>query len=129
MEGSMRARLALCCLAFAMSACATGGASHGSGHDPNAITADEIEGSHEATAYDVVRTLRPNMLITHGVNTFNGSNPGIIVFLNGTQYGTVQSLDRIAAKDVDEIHFYDASEAALRHGTGFPSGVIEVKTK
>ncbi|HEY7893450.1 MAG TPA: hypothetical protein VIC24_00980 [Gemmatimonadaceae bacterium] len=125
----MRARLAVCCLAFALSACATGGASHGSGHDPNAITADEIEASHEATAYDVVRTLRPNMLITHGVSSFNQSDPGIMVFVNGTQFGTIQSLDRIAAKDVDEIHFYSASEASLRHGTGFPDGVIEVKTK
>lgn len=125
----MRARLVVCGLVFALSACATGGASHGSGHDPNTITADEIEASHEATAYDVVRTLRPNMLITHGVATFNQSSPGIIVFVNGTQFGTAQSLDRIAAKDVDEIHFYNASEAALRHGTGFPDGVIEVKTK
>ncbi len=125
----MRARLVACCLAFALSACATGGTHTGAGHDPNAITADEIEGSHEATAYDVVRTLRPNMLVTHGMTSFTQADPGIIVFLNNQQFGPVQSLDRIPAKDVDEIHFYSASEAALRHGTGFPDGVIEVKTK
>ncbi|MGH7649369.1 MAG: hypothetical protein ACREND_14730, partial [Gemmatimonadaceae bacterium] len=72
---------------------------------------------------------RPNMLQTHGQVTFQNSDPGIVVFLNGTQYGPLQSLDRIPAKDIDEIHFYSASEASLRHGTGFPHGVIEVKTK
>lgn len=126
----MRARLVVCGLAIALSACATGGGSHGGpGHDPNAITAEEIEGTHEATAYDVVRTLRPNMLVTHGMTSFTQADPGIIVFVNGAQYGSVQSLDRIPAKDIDEIHFYGASDAALRHGTGFPDGVIEVTTK
>lgn len=126
----MRARLVACCLVAALSACATGGGPHGGGgHDPNAITAEEIESSHEANAYDAVRALRPNMLVTRGQTTFMNSDPGIVVFLNGTQFGNVQSLSRIAAKDIEQIHFYSASEASLRHGTGYPDGVIEVTTK
>ena len=132
----MRARLVVCCLAIGLSACATGGGSHsgsGSSHDrardPNVISADEVESSHESNAYDVVRTLRPNMLQMHGQVTFMNSDPGIVVFLNGTQYGPVESLQRIPAREIEEIHFYSAGDASLRHGTGFPHGVIEVKTK
>jgi hypothetical protein len=127
----MRARLVACAFAVALSACATSGPHHSSaaGHDPNVISADEIESSHETNAYDVIRSLRPNMLQTHGQVTFVNSDPGIVVFLNGSQYGPLQSLDRIPSKDIDEIHFYNASEASLRHGTGFPHGVIEVKTR
>ena len=126
----MRARFVACCLVFALSACATGGGPHsGGGHDPNTITADEVESSHEGNAYDVVRAIRPNMLTTRGQSTFMNSDPGIVVFLNGTQYGDIQSLHRIPARDIDQIHFYSASEASLRHGTGYPEGVIEVTTK
>lgn len=125
----MRARL-VCCLVFALSACATGGGPRGgAGHDPNTITAAEVESSHESNAYDVVRSIRPNMLTTRGQSTFINSDPGIVVFLNGTQYGDVQSLRRINASDIDQIHFYSAAEASVRHGTGYPEGVIEVTTK
>ncbi len=126
----MRARVVVCGLVFALSACATGGGPHGgSGHDPNTITAAEVESSHESNAYDVVRAIRPNMLNTRGQSTFINSDPGIVVFLNGTQYGDIQSLRRINARDIDQIHYYSASEASVRHGTGFPEGVIEVTTK
>ncbi len=126
----MRARAVVCGLVFALSACATAGGPHsGGGHDPNAITAEEVDGSHESNAYDVVRALRPNMLTRHGQSTILGSDPGIVVFVNGTQYGDVQSLRRIPSKDIDQIHFYSASEASMRHGTGYPDGVIEVTMK
>ena len=126
----MRARSVVCCLAFTLAACATGGTPHAGGsHDPNSITAEEVENSHEANAYDVVRALRPNMLVSRGHTTFMNSDPGIVVFLNGTQFGDLQSLRRITAKDIEQIHFYSASESSLRHGTGYPSGVIEVTTK
>ncbi|MGH7646725.1 MAG: hypothetical protein ACREND_01295, partial [Gemmatimonadaceae bacterium] len=74
----MRARLVACCLAVALSACATSGPHHssGAGHDLNSISADEIESSHETNAYDVIRALRPNMLQTHGQVTFQNSDPG-----------------------------------------------------
>ncbi|HSC33594.1 MAG TPA: hypothetical protein VLD17_17875 [Gemmatimonadaceae bacterium] len=126
----MRARVVAFSLVLALAACATARGPHtGGGRDANLITAAEIENSHETDAYDAVRNLRPNMLVTHGQTTFNNSDPGIIVFLNGSQFGTVESLHRIAASDVDEIRFYSAGEASMRHGTGYPDGVIEVKTK
>lgn len=126
----MRARVIVGCLVLVLSACATGaGPRGGGGHDPNVITAAEVEGSHEANAYDVVRAVRPNMLTTRGQSSFMNSDPGIVVFLNGTQYGDIQALRRIPARDIDQIHFYSASEASLRHGTGYPEGVIEVTTK
>ena len=106
-----------------------GDAHTGAGHDPNVITAAEIDNAHESNIYDVIRSLRPNMLVVRGQTTFMNSDPGIVVFLNGAQYGTIESLRRIPAKDAEEIHFYTGSEASMRHGTGFPDGVIEVKTR
>jgi len=124
----MRVRFVACSLALALSACASAGTPRTGGHDPDVITADQAESTHEADAYDVIQTLRPNMLVTRGHDTF-GSDPGIVVFLNGQQYGLVDDLRKIPAGSIEEIRYLSSSEAALRHGTGFSDGVIEVKTK
>lgn len=97
----------------------------------NLLTTEEIFGAHAdaVTTYDAIARLRPHWLSSHGPTSF--MTPGTEyarVFLDGQQYGDLQSLRNIPASEVMEIRYYNSTEAGgrfgLRAGTG---GVIEVR--
>ncbi|MEO8580454.1 MAG: hypothetical protein ABI469_09405, partial [Gemmatimonadales bacterium] len=73
--------------------------------------------------------LRPNWLVEHGVPKTDGTAYAI-VYVDGQQYGPLQTLRGIPAYQVEEIRYYDVTQAGamfgIRAGTG---GVIDVKTK
>jgi hypothetical protein len=124
----MRLRFTACLLALALSACASGGhASNGSNR--NVITAEEITNAHETNAYAVIRSLRPNMLAVHGPTSISNQDPGIVVFLDGQRYGDVDALKELSTNNLAEIRFLTPGESQYRYGTGFPEGIIEVKSK
>ena len=99
----------------------------------NILTAEEIVAANAdvATAYDALSRLRPNWLAAHGVSSFN--TPGTelaIVFVDGQQYGGLNSLRNIQAYDVADIRYYDVTEAGAKFGLhGGTGGVIEVRMK
>ncbi len=127
----MKLRLAAPLLAVLLAACASStGGQHLSNHSSRQVlTADEIAQSHESNVYAAIETLRPNMLANRGPTSVNNNDPGIVVFLNGQRYGDVNSLKLMSTNDVLEIRSLSAGEAQYRYGTGFPEGVIEVKTR
>lgn len=88
------------------------------------------------TAYDIVRTLRPGMLVTRGPTravqtpaTVWQANPTIKVYLDGVQFGGVESLAMIPARDVLDVRWLSAVDATTRYGTGNAAGVIVVTTR
>ena len=95
------------------------------------ITAADIAGINAASAYDAVVKLRANFLQNRGINSFmtpvRSTRP--IVFIDGMEVGTIFELRSIPARDVAEIRFLNASEAAFRWGDGYLAGVIHVTTK
>jgi hypothetical protein len=100
----------------------------------NLLTAEEIATNNAdvSTAYDAIARLRPNWLATHGPSSFSTSGGAgqATVFVDGTQYGDLNSLRNIQAYHVAEIRYYDVTEAGAKYGLqGGTSGVIEVKTK
>lgn len=95
------------------------------------LTAEEIVSAHadNSNAHDAVARLRPNWLVEHGVTKTDGTAYAT-VYVDGQQYGPLQTLRGIPAYQIEEIRYYDVTQAGaafgIRAGTG---GVIEVKTK
>jgi hypothetical protein len=100
------------------------------------ISGAEIESQlgRFATAYDIIRALRPNMLISHGVVASSQSRSSmyqgisqIKIYLDGTAYEG--SLDTIPAATVQEVRWLSPMDATTRYGTGNTAGAIEVTTR
>jgi len=99
------------------------------------LTAAEIAAAHAdvASAYDAIARLRPNWLAGHGVTSGQANAPGTeyaVVFMDGQQYGDLNSLRNIAAYNVGELRYYDITQGGARFGIrGGASGVIEVLSR
>lgn len=110
-------------------------ASHGQRDE---ITTAEIRGVllRVSTAYDLVKLLRPRMLLQRPVS---GVEPlpllmanemrGVHVHLDDTQVGSLELLSRISAREVVSIRWLEPSEASTKYGNGHTAGVIAVLTE
>jgi hypothetical protein len=105
---------------------------------PGEIRRAEIdaEAGRFATAYEIVRTLRPNMLVSRDFSARPKptgqhwqATHGIKVYLDGVPYGGVGSLASIPANAVLEIHWLSALDATTRYGTGHAAGVVAVTSR
>src|SRR6266566_246298 len=96
------------------------------------LTAAEMAAAHADvnTAYDAVARLRPNWLAAHGVTSAVANGAGTeyaLVFVDGMQYGDLNSLRGIPAYHVGNMRYYDVTQAGARFGIrAGSSGVIEV---
>ena len=94
------------------------------------ITEEEIASSNAINAYEVVQKLRANFLSDRGKTTILGrSSSKPTVYVDGVQFGDIQSLRSISATVVQSIRLFRAYEAEQRYGNGVMGGVIEVTTK
>src|SRR5437588_6700056 len=95
------------------------------------ITENEIEASRAATAYDAVQKLRANFLSYRGETSFNTrtSQPYPTVYVDGQEFGPLNSLRNIPASQVATIRLYRSWEATTKFGTGNMGGVIAVTTR
>jgi hypothetical protein len=113
--------------------CACGGPRHESGITPLArdiITAEEIEASKAANAYDAIKKLRGNFLSYRGRTSMNGtSSPDPFVFVDDQAFGPISSLRTIPAIQIETIRLYRAWEAQTKFGTGLMGGAIAINTK
>ena len=124
-------------IVVAVAACASSGASDGRArYDANLITAEELTGRSDAldrSALDAIQRLRPQWLRRTGFA--EGGFPSL--FLDNQPYELeVKELDRlrealesIRPDQVAEMRFVSPTDASIRYGTGYPSGVIEVITR
>jgi hypothetical protein len=101
--------------------------------NPKVLTAAEIAINHADanTAYDAVARLRPNWLASHGAMSSDvGVNPFATIWVDGQLFGELSTLRNIPAYQVEDIRYYDITEAGgkfgLRAGTG---GAIEVRSR
>lgn len=113
------------------SACATTGGQNGlSGGNPDRIAPEQMEEAAQQhdTAYTVVQNLRPLWLRKRGRSSI--SNEGeILVYVDGSRYGTPSDLRSIPAMNVESMRFLSPAEATNRYGAGHQDGVILVRTK
>jgi len=123
--------------ALLLAACAsgTGGGSTGtpSGsvrRDTDLITAEEISATSVQTAYEVVRALRPAWLRRSRPTAMLEQNASeLLVYVDGTRFGDVESLRQIVPSTVRSIRYYSSSAAQAKFGPGNLQGAIEVTTK
>jgi outer membrane cobalamin receptor len=99
--------------------------------DSRIISEDEIDASRATNAYEAVQKLRGNFLTYRGETSFDKSKsqPYPTVYLDGQQYGAIESLRNIPASHISEIRLYRASEANLKFGSGNMGGVISILTR
>jgi hypothetical protein len=94
------------------------------------ITRTEIEAAGVPTAYDVVKRYRSDFLRSRGrTSLIEQSAPYAIVFLDDVEFGTIESLHDIPADQINEIRFYEASEAQTKFGSGRMGGVIAISSR
>ncbi len=131
----MSARFIYALGAAALLGCASTGTNPSvSRQSSTVLTAEEIMQAHAdaTTAYDAIARLRPNWLAAKGVTSgyYNANTQYAMVFLDGQQYGDLNTLRNIAAYNVGSAHYYDVTQAGARFGLkGGASGVIEVLSK
>ena len=115
-----------------LSACGTSGEGSRASLAKEVLLAEEIAQSSAVTAYDAVRLRRPGFLQTRGPKSMYASSRSSVrpsVYLNGLYHGELETLNTIAAVEVQEIRYIDAKNATLLYGTGHVAGVIMVITK
>lgn len=98
--------------------------------DRSRITPEEVQevASSTNTVYALVQRLRPHWLRKRGRSSIE--NPSdILVYVDGSRYGTPQDLRNINAENVASLEFLNAAEATNRYGTGHDHGAILVFSK
>jgi hypothetical protein len=87
-------------------------------------------GTCASDLYQAVQRLRPQWLIVRarGGASGRGSGERVVVYLDGTRYGGIGSLRQISLGGIEEVRYYNSSEATNRFGTGHGAGAIVVLT-
>jgi hypothetical protein len=115
-------------------ACVIGCASSGASStrtSSSVITQQELREAGSGTAYDVIRRLRPNFLVSRGEMTLGNaqnSSPYPNVYLDGLMYGDINSLKNIDSQQMVEVRMYQSWEAQSKFGLGNNNGVIAITT-
>jgi hypothetical protein len=115
--------------------CASAGGTSAKGN-PNVISEEEIATSTSANAYDLIQRLRPNFLRTRGA--VHGAPSGginnietvdLVIYLNENRLGGSAQLRQIATSEIREVHYFSASEATTKWGTGHSAGAIQIVSR
>ena len=112
-------------ITFAVAACASSGTDGGGGfrREANLITAEELSDVSDRSVYEAVQILRPQWLRRTG---FRNDLPSAV--LDNQRY-ELDILETMSPDEVLWLRFMSPSDAGIRWGTGYPSGVIEVRTR
>lgn len=115
-------------LLLSMGACATSGGGSG-GSTSDMITGEELIAARHNDLLGALQNLRPSWLRGRGTNSVSYSSE-VVVFLNGSPYGTVSDLRDIPVDAVVDVQFMSASAAGARYGTlAGSSGLVLVRTR
>ena len=101
------------------------------------ITRKDIEPllRQASSAYDIVKLLRPTMLLNRTLAGIEptarvaaNEMPGVHVHIDDTRVGPIDMLETIPAQAVSSIRWLSPSEASTKYGNGHTTGVIAVST-
>jgi len=74
--------------------------------------------------YDAIERLRSAWLRRRG-----GRSGYPVVFVDGTRFGEIESLRSLQVGHVASAHLMSAGDATTLFGTGYPAGIIDVRTR
>jgi outer membrane cobalamin receptor len=125
------ARVMIATLSAGLLACAPPRVGPDASSRSQLITQEEIEASHAPTAYDVIQKLRANFLSYRGETGLgkSTSQPYPTVYVDGQEFGPMNTLRNIPASQVATIRLYRSWEATTKFGTGNMGGVIAITTR
>ena len=125
-------------------ACAAAAGAQNPPRNSNQIVREELQGAQAANAYELIQALRPQWLREKGHETIrtqqaerpNGrgrievattaDEPGIIVYINDSRFGDVDSLRDIPVTGLGSLEFISPAKATMRWGSGHTKGAIVV---
>ena len=90
------------------------------------ITREEMASGQFASAYDIIRTLRPQWLVARGPDTFLSAPGEVQVRIDGSWLGGVATLRSVTAAGIESIRWVDPIAAAGRWGGDFRNGAIVI---
>ena len=111
-------------LLVAATACASGTNARDTSGSRDLITRSVLQKTSYATAYDAVRALHPNWLLKR--STAGNTGSAILVYVDGTKYGDVNTLRSVPTVTVESIRRINATDATMRWGTGHSEGVLYI---
>lgn len=120
--------LALSLGAFALAGCASAGAG-GSRPSTNRITREELQRLEPLSAYEAIERLRPRWLQSRGMSSLRGGPTLPRVHLDQSPLESLDALRSLSVSEVEYMEFRSAADATTRYGTGYPGGVIEIRTR
>lgn len=97
-------------------------------YDRSLISAAEVDQARErsvATAYDLVRQLRPHWMGS-SQSTISGGSGQIVVFMDRQRLGGVESLRQVSLTQVASLRYLSPSEAGAMFGADVNYGAIDV---
>lgn len=116
-----------------LTACASAGSTAvpATASSPNVISRAELDAAGSTSVYDVIVRVRPNYLRSRGPTSVVNSTARTVavVFVNDTEYGDLESLRRFPASRIEEVRYYNGSEAATKFGSSYGAGVIALKAR
>ena len=112
---------------IALAACGPSrGRSVGTG---NTITRVQLEALETMSAYDAIQRLRPTWLQSRGPTSLTGGPTLPQVHINDSRGRSIDELRSLPIIEIEMMEFRSASDATTLYGTGYPGGVIEVRTR
>ena len=115
-------------LASFVTACASSGAG-GPRTDRNLLTREQIQETNKQNAYEVVESLRSNWLRTRGPTSLNSRDAQVMVYIDDSRLGGIETLRTISTAMIQSIRWYDGIAATGRWGLDHGAGVIYVSTR
>ena len=124
-------RFLLAIVSAVVVACATHSAPLTAASDPSMISASEIDSAHQTTAYELIRKLRPQFLLSRGKLSLLLSEPAALprIYVDDQYYGEASTLRSIMAETIESVRFYSAAAAQYKYGHDNAAGVIALVTK
>jgi hypothetical protein len=113
---------------MAMAGCSAA-SSRGAGGSGDRITREQLETIGVITTYDAIQRLRPSWLQTRGAFSVSAGTGVPRVHINDSRTGTLDDLRSLPTTSVETIQYMSASDATTLFGTGYPGGLIEVRTR
>jgi hypothetical protein len=121
-----KAVIAVGCLTAMLACSATNGTSGKKSHSRDLITQEEIQEDAAPNAYELIRRLRPHWLRSRGAKSlkFAAESSHPVVYVNESHYGDIDSLSRIAIRNITAIKYLNSGEATTRFGLDHAGGAI-----
>jgi hypothetical protein len=99
------------------------------GGSTNVITRQQLEALETMSAYDAIQRLRPTWLRSRGPTSLGGGPTLPRLHINTSRSSGLEELRTIPIHEVETMEYIGPGDATTLYGTGYPGGVIEVRTR